>query len=379
MNSTSRQQYIADNNPASLPNIPPKSMADLLNKSNDFQAYQSNNNDTPSIAYWYGLCKYLTISPTRTTIDTITSESKANLLLSSAAIAINNTGCTIPIFVRVHSIKRNMFIGLCEGSALKTHFQVVHFNYIPYQYEYLNGLIDIFKSKLGSHIPSSSLLISVSVRFTYSILENKTTFLDWQQFSELHHQATLLNEQSNKSDDNDNDNVSDNDDDPLVTKEDDQYPDLKKLPFGAVQDCVESLYLSCVWSNLSEDIIIDSDSFSDLNAQRSNDWSLTVNTICDKCDLQLTNLLIRFCEEAKRTISINQVLTSLGATFINDERDKNALTKTISNSNFYNLLDSANNNIKLKLPDDLATLPLDKQFTTFIIKVNNNLGILIDN
>ena len=51
-----------------------------------------------------------------------------------------------------------MYIGLCEGSALKTQFKVVHFNYIPVQYGYLPGLLEIFKSKLVSSIllPKSS-------------------------------------------------------------------------------------------------------------------------------------------------------------------------------------------------------------------------------
>lgn len=54
----------------------------------------------------------------------------------------------LPIFVQVNAVEREMYIGLCEGSALKTHFQIVHFNYVPSQYAYLPGLLDIFKSKL---------------------------------------------------------------------------------------------------------------------------------------------------------------------------------------------------------------------------------------
>ena len=41
-----------------------------------------------------------------------------------------------------------MYVGICEGSALKTHFNVLHFKYIPPQYAYLPGLLEIFKSKL---------------------------------------------------------------------------------------------------------------------------------------------------------------------------------------------------------------------------------------
>ena len=75
-------------------NLPPKSMADLLNKANDFKSFTALNNtskSTPPLAYWYGLCKFVTIKPVRSS-NFIESERKANLMLSSAAIAINNTG-----------------------------------------------------------------------------------------------------------------------------------------------------------------------------------------------------------------------------------------------------------------------------------------------
>ncbi len=62
--------------------------------------------------------------------------------------SFSNDLSQIPMFVQVHSSHREMFMGLCEGSALKTHFQVAHFNYIPLQYSHLSGLLEIFKSKL---------------------------------------------------------------------------------------------------------------------------------------------------------------------------------------------------------------------------------------
>ena len=58
---------------------------------------------------------------------------------------------TVPIFIQVHPKSRNMFVGICEGSTLKTHFQIVHFHYIPSQYGHLSGLLELFKSKLVSN------------------------------------------------------------------------------------------------------------------------------------------------------------------------------------------------------------------------------------
>lgn len=74
-----------------LVNLPPKSMADLLNKTNDFQAVSSSQMPTPSIAYWFGLCKFVVLAPTRAN-SFIDSESRAKVILSSISVAINNTG-----------------------------------------------------------------------------------------------------------------------------------------------------------------------------------------------------------------------------------------------------------------------------------------------
>lgn len=121
--------------------LPPRSMADLLSVANDFKG------NIPKLAEWYGLNDFLVIRPTRVN-DTISTESKARILLSSASVAINNTGCHLPIFIQLSEKNRDMFIGICEGSSLRTHFQVIHFSYIPSQYSNLNGLLEIFKSKM---------------------------------------------------------------------------------------------------------------------------------------------------------------------------------------------------------------------------------------
>ena len=77
----------------------------------------------------------------------------------------------IPIFVQIQANEREIFFGLCEGSALKTHFQIVHFNYIPPQYAYLPGLLEIFKSKL--------------VYFYYKNIKAKTCFESQSQVKSM--------------------------------------------------------------------------------------------------------------------------------------------------------------------------------------------------
>jgi hypothetical protein len=74
-----------------LINLPPKSMADLLNKTNDFQTVSCKQAQTPLLAYWFGICKFVVLTPTRSN-HFIDSESRAKVILSSISIAINNTG-----------------------------------------------------------------------------------------------------------------------------------------------------------------------------------------------------------------------------------------------------------------------------------------------
>lgn len=89
-------------------NLPPKSMADLLSKHNDFKA----NNfirvaETPQLAYWYGISQFVTLCPTRDS-HSIEQESKANQILSSASMAINNSGWFVERYF-ICFFNRNLF------------------------------------------------------------------------------------------------------------------------------------------------------------------------------------------------------------------------------------------------------------------------------
>ena len=94
--SSTNLASVLTNNESSFNNLsnslPPRSMADLLSKTNDFKVNNFTRSiETPLLAYWYGLRQFVTISPTRENYA-IEKESKANLLLSSASCAINNSG-----------------------------------------------------------------------------------------------------------------------------------------------------------------------------------------------------------------------------------------------------------------------------------------------
>lgn len=73
---------------------------------------------------------------------------------------------------------------------------------------------------------NSSLLITISVRFTYAIQENK--FIDSLQMSSHNQPYLYLNEESKSSSL-----------DFEIEDEEEFYPNVKTLPFGSYQECIE--------------------------------------------------------------------------------------------------------------------------------------------
>jgi Rab3 GTPase-activating protein catalytic subunit len=129
---------------------------------------------------------------------------------------------------------------------------------------------------------------------------------------------------------------------------------------------------------------VDSETFTDLSPQQSNEWSLTVNNVCDKCNFQLTDMLSNFCEELKRTIGVTQLVgqasasanSSIGSNMnqlaVDEEYKRMALQKLTSSplDQVYNLssniVEKATNRMRMLNVND-SLLPLDKGFLDFIM------------
>jgi hypothetical protein len=84
------------------------------------------------------------------------------------------------------------------------------------------------------HLSNSSLLVSVSIKFTYSIHES--VFIDWQAASTSNN--AIIGHNSASSNTNNQSSISD-DLELIDDKESDYYPNIRELPFGAVQDPIE--------------------------------------------------------------------------------------------------------------------------------------------
>uniref|UniRef100_A0A8C5H0S8 Rab3 GTPase-activating protein catalytic subunit n=1 Tax=Gouania willdenowi TaxID=441366 RepID=A0A8C5H0S8_GOUWI len=207
------------------------------------------NNDFPPRAHclvrWYGIREFVVISP-GTKCEAIISESKCSILLSSISISLANSGCQVPIFVQIQQKWRRMYVGECQGPGVRTDFEMVQVRKVPSQYSHLSGLLDIFKSKIGSTLfPVPP--VNIDIRFTY-ILQ------DWQQYSWPQQPPDF---------------------DSLLGGEVGGI-EFGKLPFGACEEPISELHLSTTWSRLTEGIVVDNDVYSDLDPLQAPHWSVRV-------------------------------------------------------------------------------------------------------
>lgn len=140
---------------------------------------------------------------------------------------------------------------------------------------------------------------------------------------------------------------------------------------------------------------MDNEAFTDLNPQQSNDWSLTVFNVIEKCDLQLTDSLFKLYDGIKRTITVSQLLGGVKssssnfsiASASNDDADdqfkRATLDKLATSSSLTgskrldrvvnlssNIVEKAANKMKtININDDLQ-LPLDKGLLDYIMDVS---------
>ncbi|KAK6194420.1 hypothetical protein SNE40_000056 [Patella caerulea] len=305
----------------------PTVFSDLMNMENDFP-FRAH-----CLSRWYGLQEFLIISPASTT-DAIDSESRSKLLLSSASIALNNTGCTIPVYVQVQQRWRKLYSGTAIVPGASVEFEMAHLKKIPQQYNHLAGLLDVFKSKLGC-VYISMPPVSVSVRFTYILQE--WIHCPWPQ-SPPDFSSFLECEVG--------------------------CSDYGVLPFGACIDPISELNLSCTWPSLSEDMIVENHVYSDLDPLQAPQWSVKLQ-MTEDAQCLLGEYLREFLELSQHKETTDELLGH-----VLDETDKDqagditqALQRLTEPAVGYNIptlghvVSSATTKLKMK-PDE-APIPGD--------------------
>lgn len=189
------------------------------------------------LAMWYGLAQYIVLSPVGN--NAVTSESKIKLLLSSANILVGNENLTLPVFVQIREKWQRSYLGVHETESIRTDFSTVHLRKGPNHAQYLNGLLDLFRTKIMS--PGLDTVF-VSVQLTYNLTEFGQFI--WKQ---------------------------------EMPDTDSEYFDstsLCILPFGVTVDPIEALTLKVSWSHLPSHLVVDSESYTDFNPLEGPKWSL---------------------------------------------------------------------------------------------------------
>ena len=264
-----------------LPQNAPECLLDLVSTNNDFAS------KAHCLVRWYNLRRFVILVPRG---DTIVSEDRVKLLLSSASVALANIDCHVPIFVQTHNPNNNFFQGISEHSNIRTMYEMVFYKRSLKQYDYLSELISIFREKTGCNLNDP---ISATARLNYCL-----DFFD------------LFVEQKDHFSGNEH---SDDDDDDLVKMtstslqakkasqaKQKQNQDMRSdASFEQVKDALQEclphpykimrfLHVAALWPPVSDKVITDSRVHSDLDPSEAPIWTIRCVT-SDNCNMKLVH------------------------------------------------------------------------------------------
>ncbi|KAF6214713.1 hypothetical protein GE061_009456 [Apolygus lucorum] len=256
----------------------PEALEEVMSSDNDFPALEllKNGDETRPhvLARWYGLRDFIVLTPVK---EAITQESKLKVLLSSLCIAVNNTSCELPIFVRSMELRQHFYMGICEGRGVRSEFEMVHLKKVPPQCKYLTGLLSVFKSKVGSSLAVEP--VTVAAKFSYILP-------DWSIFAVNANPPSFDQEF------------------PEIT------PELRELPFGSICEPISTLTLSTYWPEILESVVVDSETYSDFEPLDAPIWAVSI-TPTDNPVCLLTDYLTEFVLLATSNLSAEELLGDL--------------------------------------------------------------------
>ncbi|KAK2582517.1 hypothetical protein KPH14_004814 [Odynerus spinipes] len=218
---------------------------DIFNSSNDFARLDQEHLE---IAPFFGIREFLVVVPGKK--HTIINETRMKILLSSITIAANNTNSEVPFFVQVQESWQKMYFGTSVGRGSCVNFEMVHLKKIPPHCKYLTGLLAVFKQKITEGCGVRLDPVLVSVRFSYLLR-------DWT--------CSTWTQQPPDFD--------------FMQGETLGVAELGKLPFGATFDPIGELHLYTTWPQMSENVVVDSEGFTDLEPQLAPEWSVQVTMV----------------------------------------------------------------------------------------------------
>ncbi|KAG5318252.1 RB3GP protein, partial [Pseudoatta argentina] len=257
---------------------------DALDISNDFVKL---NDNCMEIARYYGVREFLVLIPARKA--SLTDETRIKIVLSSLTIAANNANCYIPILVQIQELWQKMYLGCCAGKGTCVNLDMVHLKKVPPHCRYLTGLLTLFKQKIGEGCGVKIDSVMVSARFSYLLKDwtNSTWTQEPPDFDFMQGETLGVAE-------------------------------LGKLPFGATFDPVRELYLSVTWPQMSDNVVVDSEGYSDLEPQLAPEWSVQVKMVAlPACLLgEYMSDFLHLCNNQKTMVE----LLGENASYMHDEQ-----------------------------------------------------------
>lgn len=236
----------------------------------DFELYnKAEVTEHSCLSTWYGLNEFIVLSPASNV--GITTESKIKILLSSAYVVASNLNCEKPIFIQIREKWQKCYLGVFEGDGARTNFEMVHLRRGPPHCHYLTGLLDLFRTKIMS--PCSVDNVLVSVQYTYNLMD----FVNY-----IWKQDPLGNDQ-------------------VITE------NLYFLPFGVTIDPVSTLILKTTWNHLFDNLVMDSEGYSDFDPLGAPKWSLMVKMTKEPVCL-LGDSLSEFLQNVNNSSSAYDIL-----------------------------------------------------------------------
>ncbi|XP_033229238.1 rab3 GTPase-activating protein catalytic subunit [Belonocnema kinseyi] len=256
---------------------------DIINASNDFAQINGNHVE---IARFYGVREFLILVPSKRSL--IQDETKIKILLSSLTIAASNANCEVPVFVQVLELWQQFYLGVGLGRGSKVNFNMVHLKKTPRHCKHLTGLLTLFKQKISEGCGIRLEPAIVSTRFTYVVKDwiNSAWTQEPPDFDFLQGETLGVAE-------------------------------LGKLPFGASFDPIGEFHLFVTWHQVSENIVVDSEGYSNLDPLLAPEWSLLVKSAQSPVCL-LGDYLTNFMQLIREQKSLVDVLGE-SATYDNDE------------------------------------------------------------
>lgn len=292
-----------------LPENLPECVRDLVSTTNDFASRAH------CLVRWYNVRRFIVLYPIG---DTIISEDKVKLLLSSASVALSNIDCHIPIFFSIHNPNNHLYQGISEHQNIRTTYEMVYHqgNLLPYNY--LSDLISLFREKAGCNLDDP---ITVTVRLNYC-LDSFDLFLDpSEEFSGNEHIDEDQDGQEKKP----------------TNRKEKSMPRAQDMRSGAtfeqvvdaMEDCLphpykilKFLHVAAVWPPVSDKVITDTQVHSDLDPAEAPLWTIRCVT-SDNCNMKLVHETQALFELFKAAIAY--AYDKLDANNVFDDHDREAL------------------------------------------------------